>query len=604
MSNFIVTFSSKEKRLYARQLKLEAIAKSQFGDPSSRINLDWVCAASFRRKNGSGSVITSDPGTGSWLLSSGLWFYSDSLAAGDESRLLSKYLDTGAEGLGRQLEGSFVIIIADGRTQELIVITDITGTQHSYIRRLEDSIVFSNSSLILAGLDNYTLDPAGCQEFLYTGVIYEDRTFFREVKRLEPARIYRFSKGNLKNVERYWHILNLAPDSLRGKSAVIGLGEALCNAVRKISKVSSRPVCDLTGGYDSRAVFSAFLTSGIKPATFVSGSSESADVTVSRNITNIFNVPHIHFTCKEPVSFEQAASAFYCTDGEYDIIDYSKVLQGHLLTLEKGCDVSVIGSFGEVARGYWWELLLPHTGDCQELDARKLSRLRYAAHDFDPSLFAFEERLDLVSHFAGIIRRVNSDLKDFPNTFQMDNAYLYMRMRCWYGKIASSTERLRPCVSPFQFRSVLETVLQTDWHLRRGNRLITGMLAEFQPRLAKVPLEGGYPAQPLKWNNFYRFWPMLKGYGRRGISKVRRALTGKKTSETFFQRSSPRLQLWQDEKVKAIMHPSKMGIRSLTDAEATSNFLKSSRNKNFAYDAQWNRLLSLEYCLHVLKAMK
>ena len=440
---------------------------------------------------------------------------------------------------------------------------------------------------------------------MYTGIIYENRTFYNEVERLNPGCIYRFSDGKCRSTKRYWSVSDLDPNSLRGKQAVISLGESLCDAAKRISRFFQRPVCDLTGGYDSRAVFSSFLSAGIRPATFVAGPPDSADVTISRSISNMYNAPHIHFEDERAISFEQAKEAFLLTDGEYDIVEYSKILQAHMFTVDNGYDISVIGNFGEIARGYWWALLYPNIGTRRMVNAQKVSRIKYAAlQNYDPSLFSPEKRLHLPSHLANVLKNLNAQLIQFPNTVQMDNWYLFMRMRCWYGKIASSSDRIRPCVSPFQFRSVLETMLQTDWHLRHRSRLITEMLAEFQPRLAEVPLARGYPALPVRWHNFYRFTPILKNYANRAIAKTRRTLTGKRLAPADCKNALIRLQLWRDEEVQEILNPSRMATRTLLDANGLSSFIKRSQEKNFIYNSQWTRLLSLEYCLSVLESSR
>ncbi len=84
------------------------------------------------------------------------------------------------------------------------MITDIIGSCHCFMRSFKNAIALSGSSLLLAGLMDFNLDPVGFQEFLYTGVIYEDRTIYREVRKLGPASIFKFSEGVLKSRQRYW----------------------------------------------------------------------------------------------------------------------------------------------------------------------------------------------------------------------------------------------------------------------------------------------------------------------------------------------------------------------------------------------------------------
>ncbi|MBI4523205.1 MAG: hypothetical protein HY695_05260 [Deltaproteobacteria bacterium] len=563
----------------------------------------WARAAFFPRRKGSGQAGATDSRTGSWLLAAGSWFHADGYGSGAEARLLQRYLEIGPDRLGLELEGFFVIVIGDAGAREAVVITDVVGSCHAFVRSLKHGMALSNSSLLLAGLGEVSPDPVGCQEFISAGVIYEDRSLYREVRKLGPASVYRFVRGALREMKRYWQITDLTPESMDGKAAVSALGDRLILASQKIKRIFPNPVCDLTGGYDSRAIVGAFLSAGLDFSTTVAGPDESPDVLVSRELVRRMKLRHLHVRPPDEISFEQVKKALALTDGECDLVEYARVLGIHE-KLSAGFDVSINGSFGEVARGYWWELLLPYTGARREIDARKLARRRYAPQAFDASLFPPENRLDLITHFAEIIERTNHGLSGFPNTLQMDHSYLMMRMQRWQGRIASSTDRLWPCLSPFQFRSVLETMLQTTAQLRRRSLLIRSLLAESQPELASVPLEHGYPPLPVSWKSFHRFWPVPVRYGRKMISKVFSPERGNTKAPSAFDHDTPkRLQLWRDEEVRELLCPSTMEAGEVLDRRALGDFLDRSRQRDFPFDAQWNRVLSVEYTLRSLAGL-
>ncbi len=559
-------------------------------------------AASFARENRSGTPIVSDPKTGSWLLVTGTWFHVEGFGTGAESRLLDRYLEVGAARLGEELEGFFVIVIGDGRTRETVVLTDIVGSCHCFSRSWEHGVALSGSSLLLAALGNFNLDTVGCQEFLCTGIIYEDRTFYRDVHKLGPASVFRFAEGIRKTEQRYWNIFDLVPESLDKGEAVTALWESLLRAAEKVASIFARPVCDLTGGYDSRALMAAFLAGGVRFSTVVTGPAENPDVVVSRGLAQLAGLPHLHLAPQEAVLFEQVKTALPFTDGEYDLVEYARILRVHR-TLSERFDISINGSFGELARGYWWELLFSRTGACRKLDAQKVARLRYGAGRFNASLFPSQTRLDLVLHFAGVIERTNHGLSQLPNTLQMDHAYLTMRMQRWQGRIASSTNRLWPCLSPFLFRSVLETMLQTRARFRQRSLLIRRMLAAFQPRLAEFPLEHGYPALPVTWRTLHRFWPVPRYYAKRMLAKMGRAAGRNLSSPTSRAGHLPaRLQLWRDDSVRELLHPATMRLGCMLDLTALRDFLVRSQEGNFPFSEQWTRLLSLEYTLRVLES--
>jgi len=567
--------------------------------PSAQLHADWFHAASFPRHNGSGSAIVHHEATGSWLATLGTWFHADGLSSGDEAKLLDRYLNGNASQLGRELEGSFAIVIGDGRTREVVVITDVCGNLHCFIRRMSRAIAISGSSLLLAALESFHLDPVALQEFIATGVIYEERSIFQEVRKFGPATVERIQPGGgASTTERYWSPASVRPESIAGEEAVQALWSGLCVAAQKIGNTFPRPLCDLTGGYDSRAEVAAFVASGVPIAVTVSGPPASADVSVSQGLAGLAGIPHIYFDPPLEISLELARKSLPLTDGEYDLVLYSRVQQIHQSSIGK-YDISVNGSFGEIARGYWWELLFPHVGQHESLDTRMLAARRFAAGAFDASVF--REKLDLAGHLARAIDRANFGMDKLPNTLQMDSAYILLRMQRWHGRIMSSTNRLWPCVSPFMFRSILEVMLATSASDRGRSLLIRRMLAKFQPKWANYPLEHGYPAAPATWKNFYRFTPLAPYYAGRVLNKIKSRIGWGNSTATLSSLARQRLQLWSQPDVRELLDPQKMQLATTLDPNGLKSFLHHSQQTHFPHDEQFTRVLSLEIALRVLE---
>jgi hypothetical protein len=169
-----------------------------------------------------------------------------------------------------------------------------------------------------------------------------------------------------------------------------------------------------------------------------------------------------------------------------------------------------------------------------------------------------------------------------------------MRMQRWQGRIASSTNRIWPCLSPFMFRPVLETMLQARSSIRRRSLLVRLMLAKYQPRLAAYPLEHGNPALPATWKTLPKFWPLVPYYVGKAAGKLERKILHKQREA---QTNSPRLQLWELDEVKSSLRPAVMKSMSILDPAAVSAFLENSRKSEFSQEGEWRRLLTLEWAL-------
>ena len=559
-------------------------------EPDSIISNVWSFAALWPRLNGSGSPIVQDARTSSWLAALGAPFHR----SGDNrpDYLLDQFLAVGAETLANDLDGFFVIIVGNDASREIVVITDIIGSLHCYYRHFNEGVAISTSSLVLAQLDAMSLDVVGCQEFLGTGVIYEDRTLYKEVKKLPPATITTFHDGRRITQEQYWDIARLAPESLPAATATDALWENLTTAVARINKQFNSVACDLTGGYDSRAIAAAFLVGPKKFATVVSGAPDSGDVVISRGLAKMLGLEHVHYPpSTDQITAADLDEALQLTDGEYDLVEYVAVARIHR-DLSQHFQISINGSFGEVARGYWWELLLPHVGARSKLDSRKVAARRYALSS-DGSLFQPQYRFDLIEHIQDVVDRSVAGFEAHPNTFQMDVAYLRMRMQRWQGRIASSTNRIWPCLSPFMFRAVLETMLQAQFAVRRRSLLVRLMLEKYHPRLAAYPLEHGNPALPVTWRTFPRFWPLVPYYAGKVAQRIEHKILRKPPAEP----RSPRQQLWELDEVRALLAPASMKSMTILDPAAVSAFLDNSQKPGFPQDAEWRRLLTLEWAL-------
>ena len=473
------------------------------------------------------------------VVATGTWFAAGiaSLAA-----LGERIAGQGVESVAAQLEGPYALVVFDRRRATAQVVTDLAGTCHVFIAEHAGGWVVGTSSAWLAALTSASLDPVGTHEFLATGIVYEARTLWQGVRKVGQSTVATLSPG-IVDERRYWSFANIVPERDDFATSILRLARAMPDAARAIGARHSRVLCDITGGYDSRATIAAFLMADVPFAGTVSGAEDSRDVVISKAIAARFDIPHVH---AKPVLRGDAAEfddAVALTDGECEASEYARVAaihRGHA----RDYDVSVNGSFGELARGYWWELLWPSIGADEPLDSAMLARRRFAAASYDRTIFA-DGAFDLATHMRDVIERVNAPLRGMPNTTLLDHTYFSLRMHRWQGRIASSTARIWPNVSLFAFRSVLEPVLEARASSRIRSGLIRSLLARYLPALANYPLEAGHPSVPLRITNIHRFWPLVPHYGARIGKKLAPSAPGRSSGAQ--PPAKPRRQLTSQE---------------------------------------------------------
>lgn len=588
----------------ARDLYRRAI--SVFGrvaaiSPAGEIADGGALGAKFPKVGGLSSGIVRHTGSRTWACGAGTWFYSGLTGAAALERLAADrggFDELQADSLDG-IDGSFAFVTGRCAEQAFSVITDRLGTLHVYSTQVSDCLAVSTSSLVLAALKRPEWDWTSCREFLATGTVFENRTLFRGIEKLEPAVAIRFEAGRRRSTRKYWDLKQYMYDRTGLKGDVAQMAEALDQATAAVTEAFPNAVFDLTGGFDSRAVLAAALRHGAPAATVVNGGADDPDVIAAAAIASEFGLRHRHQDrAGAGELWTRALRALPLCDGEYDLLEYAGILDAHT-RLASSFQASVNGSNGEICRGYWWELLFPHTGARNHFDNRQLAARRFAVSTWGADLLESAGDLNLVDHFAGVISRTNRELQGYPNTAHMDNVYLTMRMQRWQGRIASATNRLWPCVSPFTFRRPLEVALAAPPALRVRNRMARRLIEYLNPRLAALPMAQGYPAVPLRAATAHLFWPALKELAPILRRRVLRAVPG-------LRALSPAHQNWlmgfsQSEQARDLLSPLGMVTSSLYSRHRLDAFLTSSRQPDFAGERQLGRVFTLELLARSLR---
>jgi hypothetical protein len=549
------------------------------------------------------SVIVRAKSSGRWLGGAGTWFYKGVSAEEGLRKLLDdeQFSTDNPDGDLRDLDGQFVLASGDCNSGDLTVVTDRLGILHVYAVQIGSSQVISTSSMVLATLAGAEWDAEGCRQFLASGNIFEPaRSLFRGVRKLEDARIYRFTDGLQKLPRRYWSI-----ESVLGKSAESAVGvpqvaaalqESLCVVQRNFPK----PLLDFTGGFDTRGLVGAMLNADLNLDLSVNGPDDSADVVASTGIARELGLRHHHrfrgFSSAQQWWDRAKESVAYC-DGECDALRYGGTLEAHLRNSE-GFDASVNGAIGEVLKGHWWELLFPHTGRKNHFDCHKVAARRFTFEGEIPGLLAFEYATGLTDYYAQVIRQAISGLERFPNTAVLDAVYLILRQQKWLGRTVSATDRIWPCISPYGFRWFLELAISAPAAAKLRHRMTRRLIEYESPELARLPLPGGYPAGPLRLGTLPQFWPVLQRYRR---LVVRRLLIEAKLRKrerivavAYPNAAQPFSQLIGLEEVGALLDPAQMRTGELYNGKVLRVELNKCRGGTPVQAYRLGRMLTLE----------
>ncbi|MGQ0615359.1 MAG: hypothetical protein ACT4PV_16635 [Planctomycetaceae bacterium] len=547
-------------------------------------------ALKLRRVNGTGAPLCSSPR--GWLVTAGCWRHPD---AGEQADALLGRLETEGASALDTLEGNYALCWWDEASGTLLVELDPLGRLHLFVRETDEGTLLSTSSTAIAAAGGSEPDAIGVAEFLACGTFYEDRTPFARVRRLRGGFRYRFRAGRPPQLEAR------AP-AMGGETAAPGRGatpeqvrDTLTRLVGSFLGENARPLCDLTGGYDSRLVLGLLLAAGVRPEVTVSGPPTSGDVRVARNLAAALGLAFHHV----PASGATEAQADFATvlraarraEGCYDAVEYAGIAHVHERHCALPFDASVNGSGGEVFRNYWWDagdLARPGT-DALALGVPRFARLALETPWLEPGAWPGPG-----PHFRGVVERSLARLPGRPIDESLDHLYLDLRMQCWQGAIASATNQFWPTVSPLLLRAALAAVAAVGPRPRLRASFLKAMMAGFLPVLRNHPLESGFPPLALRPSTLWRHVPgLLKTPGRFWERLRQRALRGRAGSAA----SAQIVRRLFASGAADYLQPATMALRPLVRKKELEEFLGTARESGRVAAATLGRLLALESAL-------
>jgi asparagine synthase (glutamine-hydrolysing) len=208
--------------------------------------------------------------------------HTDWRGRSDTEVILHAYAEWGLDGL-KQLEGIFALALWDSARQRLVLMRDRLGVKPLFYGESKYGLAFgSEIKAVLAadGVDT-TLDDQSFSEYLWYGNAYEDRTFFKGVRALEPGH-WLIIQGDNRRLEPWWSIeewLNRPVIARNLADAAVRVRSALDQAVER-QLVADVPVgIFLSGGVDSSSIAASAMQSRTQPlSSYVAGFDFSKEI--------------------------------------------------------------------------------------------------------------------------------------------------------------------------------------------------------------------------------------------------------------------------------------------------------------------------------------
>lgn len=186
----------------------------------------------------------------------------------DTEVILHTYAAWGLVGLKR-LEGIFALALWDPAHHRLVLMRDRLGVKPLFYGESTHGLAFGSEikAVLAAGGVDTRLDDQSFSEYLWYGNPFEERTFYKGVRALEPGH-WLIIEGDKRRLEPWWRIEEWLDRPVTAKNmqdAAAQVRVALDQAVAR-QLVADVPVgIFMSGGVDSSAIAAAAMQSCTQP---------------------------------------------------------------------------------------------------------------------------------------------------------------------------------------------------------------------------------------------------------------------------------------------------------------------------------------------------
>lgn len=214
---------------------------------------------------------------------------------GDAQFVLQLYLNCNGWEFAKDLDGIFNIALFNLDVNEMYLVSDRLGLRPIYYWISPDLFVFSTelkSFLVLPGFPK-KLDRLSLSEFIEYGHMLDDRTWFEDVKLLEPGAILRIDQSE-HTQRHYWKLGDLKP-IFSGKSiseAADEMAHLWKDTVKNRVEDAASCSLPLSGGLDSRAILAAIPEDYLPIPCITIGHVGCDDIRIAKRVAVIRNCAH------------------------------------------------------------------------------------------------------------------------------------------------------------------------------------------------------------------------------------------------------------------------------------------------------------------------
>lgn len=382
-----------------------------------------------------------------------------------------------------EIYGNYFICLDYKNSDKKYCFSDNSGMFKAY--RYKDSI----STSFLELVDFYDeirlddLDYTALTEFFHFGFSYFERTFIKEIKKIDSNEYCVFEKDALSFKDKDVGSIDSKP--------TLDIDTLFADCIYAVGgeKVS----LDLTGGYDSRLVLSFFEKSDVDFELAISGLKTSKDIIIAKEISQKIRKPFFPtYHSTEKLEQKDLLQLFSLSDSQLDILSYHRNAQLNDDRKERKITLQIGGGGGGLYKDFWWIQDFPFYSK-SKTNVDKLYDYRV---EITP--FAHEILGETLQTYSKALRA--NTIKSFQpyilgkNTQSYDNIFWNYKMKTNAGVYSTVSTAWVSLYSPLLESELVKMSFHLPRRVRFFNNFHREIITRNSPLLAKMKTGSGTTA--------------------------------------------------------------------------------------------------------------
>lgn len=408
--------------------------------------------------------------------------YLDVAPAGEASiRKFAEAIGSNLATAAATLKGVYFVAGREKATNRTFAFVDTGGLYHAYY----SPHCVGTSFLDIVSLEKLRpedLDSDAVAEFLQFGSIYDGKTLFSQIRKIDPDVIVEArSDGATAIFKKPIADISEAP-SRTLEELLHSLSQSIAN-----EKVS----LDLTGGIDSRLLATAFSYFGMPFELAASGVEATEDVEIARKVA--YTLQRDFFLTRHAPRHTNWNDVFALSDGLFDLGKSDRPLQLQQDRAARGVTLAVSGAGGELFKDFWWLQDFPFYAR-KKPNLERLYAMRFAPGKPNTGILSERYRAAASMTRARILQAM-SQCSVASNTKTYDRIYYGLKMREFAGRFLTNSSKVLPVHAPYLDREAVRVGYNLGASERFFNRYHRRLITRWFPKVARMgTTEGGMSA--------------------------------------------------------------------------------------------------------------